>query len=57
MNCNPDYMFSHAEIAGKLTTGKYKTYDEYVKDCKCSGITYYNEDCYKDFMAKNFPNH
>lgn len=52
MNCNPDYMFGHAEIAGMLATNdpKVNTEEGYIRECNRLGITYYNGEVYKQFM-------
>jgi len=50
MNCNPDYMFAHAIIAGKLSLREFKTYSEYKQTCSNLGIAYYNEECFNNFM-------
>ena len=52
MNPNPDYLFGHAEIAGMLATNdpKVSNYESYKLQCNYKGITYYNEDCYNQFM-------
>ena len=53
MNPNPDYLFGHAEIAGLLAIGsdKVNNYSKYRNECQKVGITYYNEDCYNQFMV------
>ena len=53
MNCNPDYLFGHAEIAGLLASNEniLNTYQKYVSACNRKGISYYNEECYNEFMT------
>lgn len=52
MSCNPEYLFGHAEICGLLADSKnpLSSYAKYVEACSKKGISYYNEDCYNDFM-------
>lgn len=51
MNCNPDYLFGHAQVAGALATkGMISTFAEYERMCQERGITNYNEECFNDFM-------
>ena len=51
MDCNPDYIFQHAEIAGMLATKQFKTYNEYRIACQNMGISYYSEELFNDFIA------
>lgn len=52
MDCNPNYMFGHAIVAGKLASKELQTYEEYVSACKKQGIDYYSQECYDAFMNK-----
>jgi len=53
MNCNPDYLFGHAIVAGKLAKREYQTYQEYLIECGRLGISCYNEECFDKFMETN----
>lgn len=53
MNCNSNYIFGHAEVAGLLATNKLKTYQEYYNKCCSLGIDRYSEDLYNKFMDES----
>lgn len=56
MNCNPDYLFGHAKVAGKLANREFTSYEEYKSTCGRQGINYYNEEIFNDFMELNTEN-
>lgn len=50
MNCNPEYLFGHAVVAGKLAKRELETYSDYTNACDRQGISCYNEDTFNKFM-------
>lgn len=52
MACNTAFLFGHAIVSGILATGNtLDTYEKYKQECQMHGITYYNEECYNEFMT------